>query len=475
VKGLRKRFATEAGRSSGFTLVEVLVSMMVFAIIAISVAFALTSSLTMTRDARAREVASNLAAQAIDISRSIDDVFSVVTKTTTSPVDGVTYTTTQTTGWVSSAGSDATCGTEGGPLQYKHVNVKVTWSGMRATTPPVQADTLIAPNGRINDPSMGTILVSVVGASGAGQPDVIVTAKPAAITPNGAQAVDPVPLPTDREGCSYVLKVTPGNYDITISRTGDDYVSENQLTTVKKTVGVAAGDSTSADFQFDKASTISAIFASNSAVPSLQFPSNLSASFASENSVYIAPVSVASPSKRAILKLHPFANGYSVFAGAYVAPAGTNPGCVSVDPIAWTSPNDAGVVGKRQPAVASNPGEPASVDVPMGIVVVNKVNAGKYLTAVSATADADIGDPGCAAPMTYRFTVPMTAAAYTLALPYGTWNLYTGNSAGSTSSLLKVKDLTLPPGTPGASGKDKKGNENGDKEAFTLDPRAIAP
>jgi type II secretory pathway pseudopilin PulG len=497
VKALRTWLGIDAEGEAGLSIIEIMVAMMVFAIIAVGVAFALTTSIKMTRDARSREVAANLAAQAIDLSRSIDDVFGIVNDTKSFTVDGVNFSVARSSGWVTAAGGDNACGTAGSPLQYKHVNVQVTWGGMNETTPPVQADTLIAPNGRINDPSMGTILVSVTGATGEGIPGMVVSAAPAAVNPNGAQPVDPAPLPTDADGCSYVLKVAPGNYDITIAGPSGSYVSEDQAGTVTRTVGVAAGDSTSADAQFDLASTINATFASNSAIPDIQFPSNLDASFLSENGVNRQAVSVP-PSKVVSTQVHPFAGGYTVLAGAYVAPVGTADSCLSPDPAAWSTPNAAGVVGRRQPAVASVPGGSAAVNVPMGVVTVNKLKKKDYITAVSVEGDSSTGDPGCAVEMTYTFPLEVVGdnSPVAIALPYGTWNLYAGTLKGEKLSQIKHGDIDLPAGTAlsseyngnnnGNNGNNNNGNNNGNgngnkhaskanKESFTLDPRLTAP
>ena len=57
------RPASPAERDAGLSLVEVIVAMMVFTIISIGVAYTITNSLVLTRDSRARAVATNLAAQ----------------------------------------------------------------------------------------------------------------------------------------------------------------------------------------------------------------------------------------------------------------------------------------------------------------------------------------------------------------------------------------------------------------------------
>ncbi|MFF1878185.1 prepilin-type N-terminal cleavage/methylation domain-containing protein [Leifsonia sp. NPDC058230] len=469
MNSLRARLNQPADREAGFTIIEVMVAMMIFMIIAVGVAAALTSSLTLTKDSRSREVAANLAAQDIDVARSINDVMTIVPAQTDVVVDGLRYTITRSVAWVTTGGGDGACGTADGALQYKHVNVRVDWQGRSQVIPEVQADTLIAPNGRINDPSMGTILVSVTGVSGAGIPGITVSVTPAAVNPNGAQPVIPGPAATDVQGCSYALKVPPGNYDVKISTTAGNYVNEKQKTTETQTKPVVAGDSVEADFQFDKASNISAVFAGNVGTSGIWFPSNLVVNWASENSIYSTPVTVP-VSKTVPYLLHPFTGGYDVFAGTYVAPSLTPggakaPDCISPDPGQWKTPNLAGVVGQRldDQHVATQPGDPDTVNVRMGVVNVSNMS-GKFLTAVSATADPLTGDPGCAVPMTYTFTTKVSTSNVNLALPFGSWILYSGSSSGAKTSVVPLTQIALPSGspvnvvTPGV---------------FTIDPRVI--
>ena len=71
--------------------------MMVFAIISVLVAYSLTLAMTITRDIASREVAANLAAQQIDVARSLPERLHVVSGgTTTRSSTAPTYTITQT-------------------------------------------------------------------------------------------------------------------------------------------------------------------------------------------------------------------------------------------------------------------------------------------------------------------------------------------------------------------------------------------
>lgn len=453
MKTIRARLGIPDNDNAGFTLIEVVVAMMVFAIIAVGVAFSLTSSLTMTRDARSREVAANLAAQEIDLDRATGSIFALVDTPTPTPptvVDGVTYHVQRLTHWLTGGDDTATCGTGSGTLQYKRVNVSVTWDGMRSTTAPVQADTVIAPKSRVNDPARGTILVSVLSASGTGVAGVTVTAAPG-LPADGAAAITTAPSPTDAQGCSYILKVAPGNYHVTISRAAYADVNEN-VGSATTSVGVSAGSSVAANFQFDLAGNFTTTY------PAALLPTDLDTSYVSTYGVFVATAPTPNPAQ-----LHPFSAGYQVLAGKYVTPSDLNAGCLSVDPNAWTTAAPDRAVGRRDPPFAAVPGGSATARVRLGTLGVTGIS-GQYVTAVSQVTAPGTGDPGCAVPMTYQFAL-LTASPATIALPFGSWALYTGNTPGSQTTRLGAASLALA----------SRGQINPASGIVTLDPRQVTP
>jgi len=403
---------------------------MLLGIVAAGVGYSLTSILRFTQDARSREVAIGLAAEAIDDSRSVENVFDVgVTTYPPRVVGGATYTIVRDTQWVTSNNTDAQCGAAGGAsvggsFEFKRVNVVVTWPGMRGEA--VHSDTLIAPNERINEQNKGTILVSVQLASGAGAQGLTVSAVPAAINPNGASAITVPILQTDPEGCTYILKVVPGNYDVSVTKSG--WIDADQKTAPVRTVSVAADASATAGFQFDQASTFKLAYAG--AAAAAVKPTNHKVSFTNTYGEW----PILNPSSTGTT-LHPYSGGYAAIAGDPDLPAGANLGCLAPDPANWPTRTADGAIGARAAAAYAAPGATVTATVNMGTVAVS-TTTGDFITAVSQkNATSSLDDPGCETVTTLTF--PKTVASTTtIALPYGSWLIYKGNASGVLGSQL---------------------------------------
>ena len=435
------RLVPRASSDDGMGLPEVLVAMLIFALVSLGLLHSILSIMTTTRDARLRQVALNLAAQAIDEARSRDDLFNLLDSTTSVPVGSDVFTVTMSTEWVSDPSVDLACGAGGGVLRYKRVNVEVTWANMRPVTEPVRADTVINPDARLNDPSKGTILVSVIRGDGSGSGGVTVSAVPL----SGGPA--PTPVTTDAEGCAYMLQVTPGDYRIQVSRSG--YVDVNQQPSASRDVTVIQGSSASASFQYDQSAMYTAHLASNSATAP-EVSADMPVTFVST----YGNATLAGSGRDRSHSLHPFASGYTAFAGS----------CTAADPEAWPDRVDAGVtyVGSRAPAVGTAAGGSAWLDVPTGLVTITLGGASTsgYLRFESAAGPA--GDPGCVTTVNLYLTGNGTGAR-TIALPYGSWKVYRGGSSLSSRTTVVtagVVPVTLGTFTP-ATG------------ILTLDPREV--
>ncbi|CAO1653524.1 prepilin-type N-terminal cleavage/methylation domain-containing protein [Salinibacterium sp. NYA9b] len=408
---------------AGMSLLEVVVAMMIFAIVSLGVLQALSTVLAITRDNRARVVAANLAAQEVDLARDAGDVFTLSNDTYTKTLNGDVFTVTRSTAWVPSSNVDATCGSGGGTLQYKRVNVEVSWPNMRAGTEAVQFDTLLAPNDRINDPDLGTILVSVIGGSGEGSSGVSVSASPASPS-EGAQSLTTSPAPTDDEGCTFILKVAPGNYDVSVSRSG--YISDDgQSSSPSQLTQVVAGTASSVSFNYDEEATFDVDYIAATAPADVEISRDMDTSFVSTYGVHSESSSSSSLSRS--VDLFPWRSGYVGLAGTYIAkpedPDSTADYCASPNPALWPEEVVAGVT-YRSPApapVAANPGDSVDMVVPMGLVDVRSI-AGSRIRATSTAPVVGSSDPGCTESVRLNFDRLNSSTQY-VALPYGTWEI----------------------------------------------------
>ncbi|MBH0053265.1 type II secretion system protein [Salinibacterium sp. SWN139] len=452
---------------AGMSLLEVLVAMMIFAIVSLGVLQSLTTVLTVTRDNRARIVAANLASQEIDLARDAGDVFTLGDDSYVKTLNGDDFTVTRSTQWVDSENTGASCGTGGGTLQYKQINIEVSWTNMRTGTEPVRFDTLLAPNDRINDPGLGTILVSVTGGSGAGAAGVSVTATRASPA-NGAQNLTVAPPATDAQGCTYILKVAPGNYDVSVSRSG--YISDDGQSTVpSQLTQVQAGTASSVSFNYDDSADFDVNYVSNPVPSDVQIPRDMTTSFSSSYGVHLSDSTNSSLTRD--IDLFPWRSGYVGYAGTYIpkpeSATSTEPYCASRNPQDWDDIAVDGVTYSSPvpEAVAAEPGGNAEMTVPMGLVAVSGL-AGRALraTAVAPTvAPATVnGDPGCTTGEQLVISSIRSDTTH-IALPYGTWELERWNGLGGWVPLSSGSLVSLLLGTSTPS-----------SGIVTVDPR-VAP
>ncbi|WP_298457778.1 prepilin-type N-terminal cleavage/methylation domain-containing protein [uncultured Cellulomonas sp.] len=455
----------------GLTLVEVVVAMMILAVISTSVIYGMLQVLSMTRDSRAREVAANLAAEEIDLARDSADLFALLDGDRTVTLNGDRFTVRRTTQWVADPATEVRCGAGGTGLRYKRVRVTVTWDGMRAATTPVQSVTVLNPRDKVNDPTKGTILVSVLGAGGTGRSGVTVTATPtASVSGNTARPLTRAPALTDAQGCSYVLMVTPGVYDVTVARTG--YVDTRQAESSTQSVGVVQGTSVAVVVELDQHAQVdAALGAGYVAAPgeSVWAPGDLPTSFvstyASGGVFALRPATTTTdPSMR--FRVYPFPSGYEVFAGT----------CAAADPAAWEPvvDNAQTLTGRRGAGIAVAPGSAVAASVRTGVVRVDlgvaPAGTVRFVRAVAAAGSVP-GQPGCD-PTTLTFAgtaarpVPEDGRL-TLLLPYGSWSLDHGVVGSADPPVALTADRIVPVGVPVRTTVTPSG-------VVTFDPRSAS-
>jgi len=434
LKIARRQFARiDEEPDGGFSIVEVLVATLIFMLLSLGIAQATVTSIRLSGDQKHRVTALSLAASAIDQARALGDPFQVLDQTTTTVIDNTTYTIVRQTEWVSGNGTDIPCGGSGtANLQVKRVNVTVTWGGQMATANPVASDTVLAPVGRINDPTLGTIIVAATRADGSGAAGVTPTITPVS---GGATALDTAPPATDSDGCSYALQVMPGVYSVSLSKAG--YVDITQNANPSRSVTVAAGATTSAPFGYDLAAKFAMTYAPGQPAGTKFATTGADVSFVnSYGTFYLSGTPTTA-------NLYPWGVGYVPIAGHYIAPTQSSVGCRSVDPSEWKagSPNGGAALkaGNHGAAVATGPGGSAAMTVRMGLLKVNSSlasAAGTFLVATSATPVTGWGDPGCGTGMTYSFPAIAANTDTTIALPFGTWTISVTPSSGTPTITL---------------------------------------
>lgn len=457
--------ALRSGRTDeGFSIVEVVVAMVVLAVLSTGIAAGTAVVARMTTDNRARQIAVNLAEAKLDEDRGILDPTKIYAGTSTQTVSGHTFTTTQTTSLVSDDGSNITCGS-GKTIYYRQITVQVTWAGMLSTTSPVRSDTIMSPNGRINDASTGSISVLVTGSTGTPEADVSVAVTPVSST---ATALQTQPVPTGPDGCTYAMGVTPGTYKVTLTRSGS--VDTNQSSNpYNDAVVVAPGATASVTFSYDDAMNYDLAYASGSPV----LPQTMPVTFlAASAAPYITPSSAAPPSNVA---LYPFPAGYTAVAGAEADTNG-NTLCAAEDPAAWPGMT----IGKGKSAQAvqqgvrgsapASPGGSGTLTVPMGRFTLGNLS-GLYVFAVAQNApSATTGQPDCTAAnsgVTFAFPQTTTPATTTFALPYGSYKIYTSATADGAILKAVAGGMNLSISVPGQNTMSAVSGGN----VLVLDPR----
>jgi hypothetical protein len=433
---------------AGTGMTEVVAALMVFSVIAVGMAGAMVTMTRLNSDTKNREVAAALAAQEIDTVRAVQNAFNVQTQSSTQVVNGVTYTIQRTANWASTSGSTANCGGSGGNLLYKAVQVTVTWPGMLILKQPVQANTDLAPQSRINDPSFGTLIVSVKsGIDSSPRAGVTVSVKD-----SSNNTVANVPA-TDSSGCSYVLKVTPGSYTVSASQTG--YIDPSQKTAPQLSATVTAGSSQTVPFNLDQQATYNNGYASNfSGSPVPKLPDSMSTSYLHG----VVPwVVTGSPSST---NLFPWTDGYTVIAGS-----STGTACLSVDPANWApgTVNGVALAPGQRGAAGVAAGSTGTIPIPMGVVKLTWPNNATQVTLKGVAAPAGTGDPGCAQTTNYTYsytssTKPANGATVYVAVPFGSWQVYNGTILGSlfpstsmsaaTQGEVTGSTITLDPRNP---------------------------
>ncbi|MGQ7298246.1 prepilin-type N-terminal cleavage/methylation domain-containing protein [Quadrisphaera sp. KR29] len=403
----------------GYTMLEVVIAMAVFTILAGSVFTVLTGALRVTGDNNRRTVAADLASAQIEQARSqraLDIPDGLTTRTQT--VGGTTYTVAQTANYLASDATNPVCVGSGDTLAYKLVSVRVTWPGM-GTTRAVSAKTLRAlqlGSGGLAAGS-GSLAVVVQGANGD-----VVTGSVVALSPGGAVRT------TGSDGCAVFAGLDPGTYRATVDQPGRVASSGYQAASTADLV-VSAGQVTRASLFHDVARTQPFVLEPPAGyqVPA-GVPVVLRDSFIADTT---APACGTAPVRSCATGVPGELQG--LFPDTYALWAGT---CSDADdaPASFDATQAAG---------GATP-----VGVPLGGVAVTVTRAGvptsgTPLYAVHQPENAEVTGSQCPTGEVYALGTSGAAPTAT-ALPFGEWTITTDPAAPAGTGPVVLLDAAHP-------------------------------
>ena len=400
----------------GMTIIELVIAVFVFALVASGVTVAMGTGLNLTRNNKNRSIAANLASAEIDTVRGIaySNFQSLAPGLVTGSrnVDGIDYRIDRESEWVSQGATTGACDTPGGTIPaYLRVTVEVSWPNM-AGAKPVRSQTILTPPVGAYDPNSGHISVKVLDAAGMPAAGHVVTVS----GPGGTKTQ------TTADGCAFFAYLDPGTYTVGLGSTG--YVDRQGDSTPEQTAGVTVGQTASVQFDYDAAATLQLTLG--------QDPSNYPAG--ADN----FPITIANPGllplpervvagsgiTRTISNLFPYPSGYQVWIGT----------CADNDPEGIDGAGSPFHSGGIRQAVETSPGQTTTATIVMETVEISSVDA-NGLPILGANVHAiHRSDPGCPGGNLDLGSTNTPPNKLSVSLPYGNWS-FTSEGGGETKNL----------------------------------------
>ncbi|GAB4067613.1 hypothetical protein GCM10028777_24130 [Angustibacter speluncae] len=250
--GLTLRDRLDAVRTSGedgLSLVEVVVAMVVFAVMAAAALGVVVRTTGVASANASRVAAANLATMQIEAARSqLAIQLPDGTTTRTETVGGTTYTISQTASYTTQDTTTNLCAGSAGKLAHKLVTVTVTWPGM-GNIRPVRADTVraLGVGDEGLDEATGALAVGVKNATGDPVGGVTVTLSPGGTT-----------FTTGPDGCAVFvgLAAAAGGTDYTASVNQVGYVGQLNTQAVSVVQGVTRGTVSVTSLSYEPSRTL---------------------------------------------------------------------------------------------------------------------------------------------------------------------------------------------------------------------------
>ncbi len=474
VGGLRAlRFRLPAGGGQdGFTLIEIMASALIVAVIAVGVLGGLDATTRSSYETRLHTDAQALAQQDENRLRglSMSELSNLNKNIGPITLDGTQFTVNETADYVSNSTQTESCTSPA--TDYVKTVSTVTWTNM-GTNNPVTASSIVTPPVVSATSGTGGIAVQVTGTSVSGMP----------VSISGPSTGTVV---TDSNGCALFGGLTPGNYTISLYSSGGTYVDMKTGATVTSSTPDTVSNYTvnagvigiNSSFQVAPAGTLNYSFASNGNNPvgraagaigvvaynttmnannlrvctlgngtSCPAINNADTSFPSTDWPQVAGTTVV-----AATPLYPFntTNNYTVYAGTCSANLPSTYSGTNVT--ATLQPSGSTAVTVTVPAMVihvwnGTSSSPGSEILPSHVWIKDtgcNVRYQGYKLGTAAPAVSSGQSPEQAVvPVSSTYPTPTTGGVLAYpGMPYGTYNVCVDNGTSGTSKFWSVTNYT---------------------------------
>jgi Tfp pilus assembly protein PilV len=429
--GFYRRLAGEAGD----TLIEVLISAVLIALVVVATSVGLNSTNHATALDRARSQADGLAQQAQDELRSESvEKLSELNRTQVVMEGKTKYTITSTSTYIADASATSSCNSSTPHADYLQTTSKVTWPSMGASKP-VEESSIISP------PPGAALIVQVTEDGNA-----LENANVSATGPSPSATAHT--LETSSDGCA-ILALTPGDYEINVSKAS--YVDPNWYANTREDPTtthnaylapfLVAETTTKEAYDLGRAGTLEVSFLSGSTPAEgdsfVAFNSFMSA-FKQVGAVGTYKPTIATGKE---VYPYPESSPYTVYAGTCEA---DSPGKFGLEPAQVVVP----------------PGATGAVTVPLppvNVRVMSGTGAGAATEGSPVTgATVYVDDTGCGTARS--LTTTSSGALNRPGLPFGKYSMCVGSAGREWEGTFENNTVTGPSAPNWTNGGVSAGN-----------------
>jgi prepilin-type N-terminal cleavage/methylation domain-containing protein len=236
-------------QQGGFTLIEVVVSAALLAVVTAGVYAGIDGPSRVSGNEKARSTAATIAQSDQERMRAMRfaDLQNYAPSPAPKTVNSVNYTVTSRADWVEDSTATTGCSVPNGQGDYLQLTSTVGWAGGGSGNP-VTVTSLLAPP--VNDGTNGTgnIVVNLTDQGGG----------PVAGIPVSINGRSNLTRTTDSSGCAVFTNVLAGNYTATFSQAG--YVDNLNSQPVSMQAGVASGQTVQLQHSYALASGVTVKF-----------------------------------------------------------------------------------------------------------------------------------------------------------------------------------------------------------------------